>query len=271
MSGRPKTELKPEGESVVTKDAMHIHRRTTETDNRDLTSDDFNELFRLLQRGKMNEKKSTNQDPSDELTSEVYSAQGDCLTSLRQTVSTLLQTAGLPDPFTIVITNEDNWRVLPDNWQDISNDDRARSLKKCEGIELGWAFATRVVAALSDQYFAAEIAARIWTVEATPGRNHGDTLLRIGFLAGQWNSRKHMSSVTRGKKVRAGASDGGTARGIALAADKQSRIAEMKRLIAGGKSERRAAEIVAKRGFGPSADANRKMMARAKKDPRWVE
>ncbi|WP_374308222.1 hypothetical protein [Methylocella sp.] len=70
--------------------------------------------------------------------------------------------------------------------------------------------------------------------------------------------------AVRGRKSLAAASEGGKARARMMKHRTSETVAEMRRLIAEGRSKGQAARIAFNRGFGPSFDANKKLLARQK-------
>ena len=74
--------------------------------------------------------------------------------------------------------------------------------------------------------------------------------------------KKFEPHAVRGMKTAASAIEGGHARGVALINKTSGILREMRAVTIAGHSVKRAAEIVYQRGFGTSADANRKLWSR---------
>ena len=91
--------------------------------------------------------------------------------------------------------------------------------------------------------------------------------MRLGFLWSEYRQRMQVEpSVALGRKIVAAAKRGGEAR-QASTIDRSSQIvSRIQSFIENGHSVSRAATLVADAGIGTSADANRKLFYRAKKD-----
>lgn len=85
----------------------------------------------------------------------------------------------------------------------------------------------------------------------------------FGYLTALIDQKTHNErDFLRGKKGMDSAKAGGAARAEKIKPETQARLAKMRNLIAGGHSRSRAAELANKAGYGPSADANRRLWAR---------
>ncbi|WP_213545201.1 hypothetical protein [Vannielia litorea] len=213
----------------MTRDAMHEHRKSSVSYNPRLTEEDREKLYQLLRRAKAGQSLSSQDLEAEENTddhlfsilkekaSKQHSDQIDLLTKLRCELTAYLRSKGYPDPFSQVITDGDCWRPVPDDWPCMSIEERQDSCRPGESLTDGWAFIMRVVEPLSDMHFQAKIASKIAALDSLSGRNERDALVRLGYLLGQFSSRRHLPNVTRGKTILDKASEGGHAKGSAMA------------------------------------------------------
>lgn len=91
--------------------------------------------------------------------------------------------------------------------------------------------------------------------------------MTFGYLWAEYNVRlRHETDAVRGSKTKKSASAGGRVRGSKFSAQRQKVVSEIERLVQVGHSVSRASHLVFANGHGTSAEANRKLFYRARKE-----
>ncbi len=124
----------------------------------------------------------------------------------------------------------------------------------------------------SEAWYAGQVGLRCHLVldRHRDGREDSEMMLaqimEIGRLCAEWTWRlSYRPSILTGAKVRRGSAQGGLGRKGALEPGTNQVLEEMARLVESGKKVKEAAEILARKGTGASAAANRQAWYRHRK------
>ena len=186
----------------------------------------------------------------------------DFLETARSLVEKISGELKLPDPFNICLVEGNSWRPLPKNWGTMTRIERAQAVTNGVAVEVGWSYIRRNSGPLSDAWFVGEVSMRVEALVHRPEDQRRDAALRLGFLMGQWSSRRHLTNVARGKKVKKAASKGGEERARAASESQRPILNAIRQYIDNGHSIRRASELAYKEELGTSTEANRKLWQR---------
>ena len=130
----------------------------------------------------------------------------------------------------------------------------------------GAVYAREFAKPFSDPWYAGDLASKCRRVLSTKDRLTEEALteiMEIGIALRDWEWRRGFKPfILTGRSVRAGGKRGGQMRAGNFAPDTEARLAEMDRLISGGRKVKDAAEALARRGIGKSASANKRLWER---------
>jgi hypothetical protein len=170
---------------------------------------------------------------------------------------------GWPHPGATVLVSTDGWRERPPEADDGKGSYR-KHVRPGEAIWVGWAYVQKHATELEPAWFRAELYKIILELRSHDGQDRDWAIFKLGHTHAVARSRAHKPSVSRGKKTKRSASDGGKARANRKAVVRHNVLKEMQRVIDEGKSISCAARIAKKRGFGTGTEANRSLWYRSR-------
>jgi len=170
---------------------------------------------------------------------------------------------GWPHPGATVLVSADGWRERPPEAGGGKGSYR-KHVRPEEAIWVGWAYVQKHAAELEPAWFRAELYRIILEVCSHDGHDRDRAIFNLGHTHAVARSRAHKPNVSRGKKTKRSASDGGKARAKGKAALRHDVLKEMQRVVDEGKSVSCAARITKKRGMGAGTEANRSLWYRSR-------
>lgn len=170
---------------------------------------------------------------------------------------------GWPHPGATVLVSADGWRERPPEADDGKGSYR-KHVRPGEAIWVGWAYIQKHATELEPAWFRAELYKTILEVRSHDGQDRDWAIFKLGHTHAVARSRAHKPNVSRGKKTRRSASDGGKERARMSAEVSRRVLKEMQKLVDEGATVAFAAQAAAHRGFGKSTEANRSIWYRSR-------
>lgn len=209
-----------------------------------------------LQRWRLNAKTA-----SDELLDAVLSGEAgptfdDWLAASRRKLVSELMSGGWPDPEMPVTVDSKSWHAAPNAPLEEERVEHTKEQPKTE-VLAGLSYILQRSKTLEPDWFRATLLKSILMINATRGSDRDWAIFNLGRTFATALSRRHMPNVSRGKKTRRSASEGGRARVMSMARTRNDVLSEMQTFVDKGKPVAHAARITANRGIGTSAAANK--------------
>ena len=185
----------------------------------------------------------------------------DWLAKQQQACEQYLVENGWPAPGLPIIHDGVTWRARPEDVEP-TLDGLRNVLRPGERLTQGATFIRKTAAPFSHAWFALRLFEAARDVRRLEPSDRDWAIFKLGHLFSTARSRALFGSVTKAKKNPRDARAGGIATGAATRERTGEILAEMQALVLKGHSVTRAADLVARRGLGTSAAANRKLWSR---------
>lgn len=168
---------------------------------------------------------------------------------------------GWPAPAQQIINDGTTWRACPDD-PESGAVEKMKALRRGESLCNGATFIRKTAPAFSEDWFALGLYEACSTALRLEPADRDWPIFMLGHLFAVAQSRQVSRHVSKAKKNTRDARAGGAAKGQSQRSRTHSILSEMRKLISKGHSITRAADFVARRGIGTSAQANSRLWSR---------